>query len=276
MSNKLAAMHELDCITVDLSGVKRQIDQTVQRAVDALVSLLGTQLLDQVEHVNFFLDKAIDVLSSRLTNLADFTTVQLQWREMQPEVADVRAASKQVTALHQMLVAQAPASKELAVITARLSMLPTKWENFENAYSGFNAKFTTQRQELKDLLQQQKGQVQDAINKFAERWHAEQLNNLPQPLPDDVVCSARVHGCTLQSLSRTCAVAVRSMAMRKCTALLWINCAPPLHCGWWCCLAGENDHVITRCLAAAVCGLEAAGHECDGQRGLVGAGAPQV
>ncbi len=171
---KLPDYTKVDCVTVGLAPLKNVIESHMQYLSDALILSLRKSINVHLKVVEDFLDASMTLLNTRPHSITELGDAQQQWKQIDLDKAAVKVEWDKCEEKRNLLVTVVSSgmSVDMSDFQAKLSTIPSRWEDFEIALEAFNEMVEEQKQHLKVELEQQVKEAEAQLKRFADRWHA--------------------------------------------------------------------------------------------------------
>ena len=118
----------------------------------------------------------MEKLSARPHSVDEIAAAQKVWKEIDEARAEKKALSDQCLEKKTMLLAHAPMSSiDTSEVTAKLANVNGeggRWDTLEIAMEAFNEMIEEQKEQLKTVLEERVMELNQEIEKFAQRWSA--------------------------------------------------------------------------------------------------------
>ena len=175
-SEKIPDAVRVDCFNVSLGALKTAVDDQLQQLGDSLLVQLRRGVLDAFRDVDAFLTASMEKLSARPHSVDEIAAAQKAWKEIDEARAEKKALSDQCLEKKTMLLAHAPMSSiDTSEVTAKLANVNGeggRWDTLEIAMEAFNEMIEEQKEQLKTVLEERVMELNQEIEKFAQRWSA--------------------------------------------------------------------------------------------------------
>ena len=172
-ADRLQDIHRIDCVTVDVTPLKRAIDSLLQRLYDTLLVSLRRRIAESLSTVEEYLDRGLERMGRPLNNLEEIGAAQADWRALTEARSRMKALSTTADDQQRLLAAAAAGALfNVNDVSTRLERLAPQWDAFDSVLESFTAAMDAQRTSLRDSVAGQIAAVATKADRLVQRWSA--------------------------------------------------------------------------------------------------------
>ncbi|CAM9185799.1 unnamed protein product, partial [Choristocarpus tenellus] len=174
----------------NLFPFKASLEDQFQRLADALTLSLRKVVLTNFKAVDVYLEESMEKLSRRPRTVAEIGQAKKDWKEVDEGKDTLRKLSTKTVAMKELLLQHAPGNQvdtsEVVTKMAGLEGEGGRWDEFEVAAEAFHDIVEEQKESLKGVLEEEAMQLNQAIDKFGQRWQALKPQEMKEWSPAEV------------------------------------------------------------------------------------------